>query len=68
MAKIEAGRIRLDFEELDLDALLAEAMRVVSARAQDKQLELVAKISPSSACAPTAARSSRSCSICCPTR
>ncbi len=46
MAKIEAGRIRLDFEELDLDALLAEAIRVVSARAQDKQLELVTKISP----------------------
>jgi two-component system cell cycle sensor histidine kinase PleC len=46
MAKIEAGRIRLDFEDLDLDTLLAEAMRVVSARAQDKQLELVAKISP----------------------
>jgi two-component system, cell cycle sensor histidine kinase PleC len=46
MAKIEAGRIRLDFEELDLDQLLAEAIRVVSARAQDKQLELVARISP----------------------
>ena len=46
MAKIEAGRIRLDIEELELDPLLAEAMRVVSARAQDKQLELVAKISP----------------------
>src|SRR5450631_330906 len=46
MAKIEAGRIRLDFEELDLDGLLAEALRVVSARAQDKQLELIPKISP----------------------
>ena len=46
MAKIEAGRIRLDFEELDLDTLLAESIRVVSARAQDKQLELVARISP----------------------
>ena len=46
MAKIEAGRIRLDFEDLDLDTLLAEAMRVVSTRAEDKRLELVAKISP----------------------
>jgi two-component system cell cycle sensor histidine kinase PleC len=46
MAKIEAGRIRLEFEELDLDTTLSEAMRVVSARAQDKQLALVAKISP----------------------
>ncbi len=31
MSKIEAGRIRLDFEDLALDPLLAEAMRVVSA-------------------------------------
>ena len=69
MSKIEAGRIRLDFEDLDLDTLLAEAMRVVSARAQDKQLELVAQdLAGPAACAPTAARSSRSCSICCPTR
>jgi two-component system cell cycle sensor histidine kinase PleC len=46
MSKIEAGRIRLDFEDLALDPLLGEAMRVVSARAQDKQLELVAHIAP----------------------
>jgi two-component system cell cycle sensor histidine kinase PleC len=46
MSKIEAGRIRLDFEDLDLDTLLAEAMRVVSARAQDKQLKVAARISP----------------------
>ena len=46
MSKIEAGRIRLDFEDLALDPLLGEAMRVVSARAQDKQLKLVARISP----------------------
>jgi two-component system cell cycle sensor histidine kinase PleC len=46
MSKIEAGRIRLDFEDLNLDSLLTEAMRVVAARAQDKQLQLTAQISP----------------------
>ena len=46
MSKIEAGRIRLDFEDLELDTLLNEAMRVVAARAQDKQLQLSARISP----------------------
>jgi len=46
MSKIEAGRIRLDFEDLNLDSLLAEAMRVVAARAQDKHLQLTARISP----------------------
>ncbi|MDI1346275.1 MAG: ATP-binding protein [Pseudolabrys sp.] len=46
MSKIEAGRIRLDFEDLELDPLLAESMRVVSARANEKQLQLVSKISP----------------------
>ncbi len=46
MSKIEAGRIRLDFEDLSLDSLLSDAMRVVSARAQDKQLTLIARISP----------------------
>jgi two-component system, cell cycle sensor histidine kinase PleC len=46
MAKIEAGRIRLEFEDLALDPLLGEAMRVVSARAEDKQLALTARLSP----------------------
>ena len=45
MAKIEAGRIRLDFEDLELESMLTEAMRVVSARATDKQLALTSKIS-----------------------
>jgi two-component system cell cycle sensor histidine kinase PleC len=46
MSKIEAGRIRLDFEELDLDMLLADAMRVVTARAQDKHLTVRSRITP----------------------
>ena len=46
MSKIEAGRIRLDFEDLELDTLLADAMRVVSSRADDKRLNLVTRISP----------------------
>ena len=46
MSKIEAGRIRLDFEDLSIDTLLNEAMRVVAARAQNKQLQLSARISP----------------------
>jgi two-component system cell cycle sensor histidine kinase PleC len=46
MSKIEAGRIRLDFEDLDLDTLLAESMRVVSAKAEEKQLEVSSRITP----------------------
>jgi two-component system cell cycle sensor histidine kinase PleC len=46
MSKIEAGRIRLDFEDLDLDTLLAESMRVVSAKAEEKQLEVSSRIKP----------------------
>jgi two-component system cell cycle sensor histidine kinase PleC len=43
MSKIEAGRIRLDFEELALDSILADALRVVSARAHDKRLTLTSR-------------------------
>jgi two-component system cell cycle sensor histidine kinase PleC len=44
MSKIEAGRIRLEHEEIALEAFLVDAMRVVSARADDKKLKLIADI------------------------
>ncbi|HEV7635172.1 MAG TPA: ATP-binding protein [Bradyrhizobium sp.] len=44
MSKIEAGRMKLDMEELDLSKTLAESLRVVSGRADDKNLTLEADI------------------------
>jgi two-component system, cell cycle sensor histidine kinase PleC len=44
MSKIEAGRMQLDMEPLDLSNTLAESMRVVSGRAEDKNLALDADI------------------------
>jgi two-component system, cell cycle sensor histidine kinase PleC len=44
MSKIEAGRMKLDMEPLDLSNTLAESLRVVSGRAEDKNLTLDADI------------------------
>jgi two-component system cell cycle sensor histidine kinase PleC len=44
MSKIEAGRMKLDMEELDLSQTLAESLRVVAGRAQAKHLTLDADI------------------------
>src|ERR1700736_2970586 len=44
MSKIEAGRMKLDMEELDLSKTLAESLRVVSGRAEGKNLSLDADI------------------------
>jgi two-component system cell cycle sensor histidine kinase PleC len=44
MSKIEAGRIRLELEEFALQGFLDDAMRLVSGRADEKQLKLVADI------------------------
>src|SRR5450755_2855063 len=44
MSKIEAGRMKLDMESLDLSKTLAESLRVVSGRADDKNLVLDADI------------------------
>jgi two-component system cell cycle sensor histidine kinase PleC len=46
MSKIEAGRMRLDREPLDLERLLNEAMRVISGRAQEKNIALVSRVDP----------------------
>jgi two-component system cell cycle sensor histidine kinase PleC len=44
MSKIEAGRMKLDMEPLDLSKTLAESLRVVAGRAEDKRLVLDADI------------------------
>jgi two-component system cell cycle sensor histidine kinase PleC len=44
MSKIEAGRMKLDFERLDLAGSLMESLRVVSGRADNKHLQLRAEI------------------------
>jgi two-component system cell cycle sensor histidine kinase PleC len=44
MSKIEAGRMKLDMEPLDLSKTLAESLRVVSGRAEDKHLVLATDI------------------------
>jgi two-component system, cell cycle sensor histidine kinase PleC len=44
MSKIEAGRMKLDMEQLELSKTLAESLRVVSGRAEDKNLLLDADI------------------------
>lgn len=46
MSKIEAGRMRLDLEQLDLERLLSEATRVITPRAQEKNIELISRIQP----------------------
>jgi two-component system, cell cycle sensor histidine kinase PleC len=46
MSKIEAGRIKLDFEDVEIEQVLADAVRVVSGRAQTKRLALVCDLAP----------------------
>jgi two-component system, cell cycle sensor histidine kinase PleC len=44
MSKIEAGRLKLDLEDVELDRELADALRVVRTRAQEKKLKVTSKI------------------------
>jgi len=46
MSRIEAGRLRLDLEEVEVDRILGEAIRVVAKRAQDKSLTVTSRIAP----------------------
>jgi two-component system, cell cycle sensor histidine kinase PleC len=46
MSKIEAGGIKLAPEEIELDPVLADSLRVVSQRAGEKRLELISQVDP----------------------
>src|SRR5579864_4957958 len=46
MSKIEAGGIRLAPEEIDLDSVLADCLRVVCQRANEKRLRLESDVDP----------------------
>ncbi|MEZ5788906.1 MAG: histidine kinase dimerization/phospho-acceptor domain-containing protein, partial [Xanthobacteraceae bacterium] len=46
MSRIEAGRMRLELEEVEVDRILGEAIRVVAKRAQDKSLTVTSRIAP----------------------
>ena len=47
MSKIEAGRTTLEFETFELDSFLADIMRLVAARVDEKRLTVKSEIEPS---------------------
>ena len=47
MSKIEAGRISLEYETIELDSFLPDSMRMFAMRADGKQLTINAEIEPS---------------------
>jgi two-component system cell cycle sensor histidine kinase PleC len=46
MSKIEAGSIRLNFETVELDRILADSVRVIWGRANEKNLDVGSQIAP----------------------
>jgi len=46
MSKIEAGRISLEYETIELDAFLADTMRMFATRVDEKQLTINAESEP----------------------
>ncbi len=47
MSKIEAGRTSLEFETIELDSFLADSMRMVATRVDEKRLSVSSEIEPS---------------------
>jgi two-component system, cell cycle sensor histidine kinase PleC len=47
MSKIEAGRMTLDKEPIDLDALIEETVRIIAVEADQKSIRLTADLEPS---------------------
>jgi two-component system cell cycle sensor histidine kinase PleC len=47
MSKIEAGRLRLDLEDLHLDSIVTEAMRVMSVKAGEKLIQIDSDVAAS---------------------
>jgi two-component system cell cycle sensor histidine kinase PleC len=47
MSKVEAGRISLEYATIELDAFLADTMRMFAARVGEKRLSVNAEIEPS---------------------
>ena len=46
MSRIEAGRMKLHIDDINLDRILHDSMRVISGKAQDKNVQLTARITP----------------------
>ncbi|NWG25159.1 MAG: PAS-domain containing protein [Pseudorhodoplanes sp.] len=46
MSKIEAGRFKLSYGDVDLDKILADSMRVVSGKGEEKRLTLSSRVAP----------------------
>jgi two-component system cell cycle sensor histidine kinase PleC len=46
MSRIEAGRMKLHVDDVNLDRIMHDSMRVISGKAQDKIVELASRISP----------------------
>jgi two-component system cell cycle sensor histidine kinase PleC len=45
MSKIEAGRMRLEFDEVDIDEAISDAMRIMAMRAEEKRIFVKPEIS-----------------------